>query len=95
LETPAIYLPRGTNSDPALRNKLVHTLLPKDAVITDKEIVGPKQVVGPELIDFKTLAENLQIDYNSKKLTILSVAKSNRGNSKIGNIIFFENLRKF
>ena len=53
LETPANYLPLAS-SDPPLRNKLVHTLLPKDAVITDKEIVGPKQVVGPELIDFKT-----------------------------------------
>ena len=58
------------------------------AEITDKEIVGPEQVVGPESNNLETSAENSQIDHNLKKLTILSVVKSNRGNLRIGNINF-------
>ena len=58
------------------------------AEITDKEIVGPEQVVGPQSKNLETLTENLEIDPNSKEFMILSVVKSNRGNLRIGNINF-------
>ena len=54
LETPAYYLLLA-NSDPPIRNQFVHTLFPKDAEITDKELVGPEQVVGPESITVHNL----------------------------------------